>query len=137
MRWPLRPIYWVFTWFYWVACVVQPLVPAPSKFNMAAFCCLCLTKTVRNFSLLFGKNEAPASIAGGRTYFRAPGSTDEESFDEMFRNSNFVKLGRPQGKLVAGRITHIVERDDDKTDLYVDFGWKFHAVFTRGKEKGR
>ena len=104
---------------------------------MAAFCGLRLTKTVRNFSLLFGKNVAFASTAGVRTYFRAPGSADEESFDEMFRNSNFVKLGRPQGKLVAGRITHIVERDDDKTDLYVDFGWKFHAVFTRGKEKGR
>lgn len=127
----MRPI-------YWVACVVvEPLVPAPFKFNMAAFCGLCLTKTVRNFSLLFGKNAAFASIAGVRTYFRAPGSADEESFDEMFRNSNFVKLGRPQGKLVAGKITHIVERDDDKTDLYVDFGWKFHAVFTRGKKQGR
>lgn len=127
----MRPI-------YWVACVVvEPLVPASFKFNMAAFCGLCLTKTVRNFSLLFGKNAAFASIAGVRTYFRAPDSADEESFDEMFRNSNFVKLGRPQGKLVAGKITHIVERDDDKTDLYVDFGWKFHAVFTRGKKQGR
>ena len=104
---------------------------------MAAFCGLCLTKTVRNFSVLFGKNVAFASIAAVRTYFRAPGSADEESFDEMFRNSNVVKLGRPQGKLVAGKITHIVERDDEKTDLYVDFGWKFHAVFTQGKEKGR
>jgi len=53
----------------------------------------------------------------------------------MFRNSDFVKSGRPQGKLVAGKIAHIVEHEET-TDLYVDFGWKFHAVFTRGKEQG-
>lgn len=54
-------------------------------------------------------------------------TTKAENFDEMLRNSQFVKLGRPAGKKVVGKVTHIVQREKDK-DVYVDFGWKFHAV---------
>ena len=71
-----------------------------------------------------------------RSCFTAPGSSEEGSFEEMFRNSSFVKMGRPQGKTVVGRITHIVEHDWNR-DLYVDFGWKFHAVCTEGRKRGR
>ncbi|KAK3699750.1 hypothetical protein QZH41_015599 [Actinostola sp. cb2023] len=53
--------------------------------------------------------------------------TEDEDFDEMLRNSQFVKLGRPVGKKVVGQVTHIVHREKDK-DVYVDFGWKFHTV---------
>jgi hypothetical protein len=48
---------------------------------------------------------------------------DQESFEKMFKETPFVKLGRPAGKVVDGKITHIIN-----DDMYVDFGWKFHAV---------
>ena len=92
--------------------------------------------STRTFCCFYNKKVLFPNLTGTRTCFRAPGSPEEESFEEMFRNSDFVKSGRPQGKLVAAKITHIVEHEET-TDLYVDFGWKFHAVFTRGKEQGR
>ena len=48
---------------------------------------------------------------------------DQESFEKMFKETQFVKLGRPAGKVVQGKITHIIN-----DDMYVEFGWKFHAV---------
>ena len=60
----------------------------------------------------------------------------EENFEEMFRNSAFARMGRPNGKVVAGRITHVVTYDGKK-DLYVDFGWKFHAVVTLKQHEER
>lgn len=97
--------------------------------------CRGFWRASRTFScLLNGSASFRPKITGTRTCFVAPGSLEDgETFEEMFRNSNFVKMGRPQGKLVAGRITHVVE-NEDSTDLYVDFGWKFHAVVTQGKE---
>ena len=92
----------------------------------------CLWRTGRTFSCSY----INPKLTGIRTCFRAPGSAEEESFEEMFRNSDFVKMGRPQGKVVAGKITHMVEHEDT-TDMYVDFGWKFHAVFTRETEQAR
>lgn len=47
----------------------------------------------------------------------------EESFEEMFRQSQFAKLVRPVDKVVAGRISHVVN-----DELYIDMGWKFHVV---------
>ena len=47
----------------------------------------------------------------------------EQSFEEMFKETEFAKLGRPFGKIVEGRITHIVNND-----MYIDFGWKFQGV---------
>ena len=46
-----------------------------------------------------------------------------ETFADLFRNSNFVRVGNPVGKEVEGEII-AVEEDN----LYVDFGSKFHAV---------
>ena len=48
---------------------------------------------------------------------------DQESFEDLFKETQFAKLGRPVGKIVDGKITHIIN-----DDMYVDFGWKFHAV---------
>ncbi|XP_041974770.1 28S ribosomal protein S28, mitochondrial [Aricia agestis] len=55
-------------------------------------------------------------------------SKDDENltFAALLRNSKFVDLGDPVGKIVIGKIFHIVE-----DDLYIDFGWKFHCVCTR------
>ncbi|CAA9994449.1 unnamed protein product [Nesidiocoris tenuis] len=48
------------------------------------------------------------------------------SFATLLRNSKFVDLGDPEGRIVTGTIFHIVG-----DDLYIDFGWKFHCVCSR------
>lgn len=53
-------------------------------------------------------------------------SVKEPSFATLLRNSKFIDLGDPEGRIVTGTIFHIVN-----DDLYIDFGWKFHCVCTR------
>ncbi|XP_076349597.1 mitochondrial ribosomal protein S28 isoform X1 [Tachypleus tridentatus] len=53
------------------------------------------------------------------------------SFATLLRNSKFIQLGNPEGKIVIGKIFHIL-----KDDLYIDFGGKFHCVCTRPQRNG-
>ena len=96
----------------------------------------CVLRRAQVFSYFYHNRPILPTPSGTRTCFNAPDSSEKESFEEMFRNSRFVKMGRPQGKTVVGKISHIVDHEVSR-DLYVDFGWKFHAVCTQKKGEER
>ncbi|XP_018009643.1 28S ribosomal protein S28, mitochondrial-like [Hyalella azteca] len=49
-----------------------------------------------------------------------------KTFLSLLRNSKFIELGDPRGKLVEGRVMQVVG-----DDLYIDWGGKFLAVCQR------
>merc|ERR1711976_951414 len=49
-----------------------------------------------------------------------------QTFASLMRNSKFVQMGNPEGKVVVGKIYHVVE-----DDLYIDWGGKFPCVCQR------
>ncbi|XP_033220502.1 28S ribosomal protein S28, mitochondrial [Belonocnema kinseyi] len=56
---------------------------------------------------------------------------EPKTFANLLRNSKLIDLGDPEGKVVRGKILHII--DDD---LHIDFGWKFNCVCKRPARNG-
>ena len=78
---------------------------------------------------------AVASLSRLRVCSLKTRTSNEDNFEELLRKSSFVRLGRPRGKSVQGKVTHVVAAGEERDDLYVDFGWKFHAVVNQKRRR--
>jgi len=70
------------------------------------------------------------STAGVEISTDGQNQQQHKTFAAMLRNSKFVQMGDPVGKVVVGKIYHIVN-----DDLYIDFGGKFPAVCTANRKR--
>ena len=104
----------------------QRLHQKPSLWS-GAFAISKMAKILRKYlySIILPRNIPPRSFSSTHYYAMSTEAHDsvQENFEEMFKETQFAKLGRPNGKIVEGKITHIINED-----MYIDFGWKFHAV---------
>ncbi|KAI4471766.1 mitochondrial 28s ribosomal protein s28 [Holotrichia oblita] len=101
--------------------------------NRNIFALQHLTRNYSQDSQTTQENATPTKSGYAKAFekFQSLEDTDKEkphTFRELLMKSKFIDLGDPEGKIVIGKIFHIVE-----DDLYIDFGWKFHCVCTRPK----
>ena len=71
----------------------------------------------------------PVSLTPVRNSQTEPAKTvsnDNQTFASLVRNCKLTRIGNPVGKVVIGKIYHVVGED-----LYIDFGHKFGCVCTK------
>ena len=56
----------------------------------------------------------------------AAAAAQNETFSALMRNCKFTQMGDPVGRVVVGKIYHVVDND-----LYIDFGHKLPCVCQR------
>ncbi|XP_012538083.1 28S ribosomal protein S28, mitochondrial-like [Monomorium pharaonis] len=97
-----------------------------------------IEKTVTQTKENTETSESEAKLSGFAQSYEKFSHIDDKkpetprTFAFLIRNSKFVDLGDPEGKVVTGEIFHVVG-----DDLYIDFGWKFHCVCQRPVKNGQ
>lgn len=72
-----------------------------------------------------------AQLEASRTSMKTKVEKKDYDFYTLLRNCPLTQMGDPEGRIVSGKIFHVVE-----DDLYIDFGGKFHCVCHRPPVNG-
>ena len=93
-------------------------------FLRRSFCCRCYGVLLRaNQHRVISKSVSEDTTEIPSIREPSSDSPTEKSFEELLESSQLMKIRRPQGRTVIGKITNVCN-----DDLYVDFGGKFYVV---------
>ena len=77
-------------------------------------------------------SETPESSSQDMSDHSCSKVTEDMKFATLLRNSKFIQIGDPNGRMAVGEIIEVLN-----DDLYIDFGGKFHTVCKRPPTRTR